>query len=70
MSEVEEKRSEFKWTTDYAFALALSEGEGDWGNAQFTSPHTYPDSEVFYEPYNIIKRKVHEWNQFKREDLI
>ena len=71
--EVQEKGNEFKWTTDYAFALALTEGEGDWVNAQFTSTHTNPDSElsaeVFYESYHIINGKVHEWNQFKREAL-
>ena len=69
----EEKGNEFKWTTDYAFALAVTEGEGDWVNAQFTSSHTNPDSElsaeVFYEFYHIINGKVHEWNQFKREVL-
>ena len=68
-----EKGNEFKWTTDYAFALAVTEGEGDWVNAQFTSTHTNPDSElsaeVFYEFYHIVDGKVHEWNQFKREVL-
>ncbi len=72
VKEVEEDDgNEYTWTTDYAFALALTEGEGDWVNAQFTSTHTNPESElsaeVFYEFYHIIDGKVQEWNQFKRD---
>tara|TARA_X000001036_G_scaffold438340_1_gene485894 strand:+ start:9976 stop:10488 length:513 start_codon:yes stop_codon:yes gene_type:complete len=72
VKEVEEADgNEYTWTTDYAFALALTEGEGDWVNAQFTSTHTNPDSklsaEVFYEFYHIVDGKVQEWNQFKRD---
>ena len=72
VKEVEEDDgNEYTWTTDYAFALALTEGEGDWVNAQFTSTHTNPESElsaeVFYEFYHILDGKVQEWNQFKRD---
>ena len=71
--EIEEKGNDFKWNTDYAFSLAVTTGEGDWVNAQFTSTHTNPDSEleaeVFYEFYHIIDGKVQEWNQFKRTEL-
>ena len=71
--ETEEKGNDFKWNTDYAFSLAVTTGEGDWVNAQFTSTHTNPDSEleaeVFYEFYHIIDGKVQEWNQFKRTEL-
>ena len=72
VKEVEEDDgNEYTWTTDYAFALALTEGEGDWVNAQFTSTHTNPESElsaeVFYEFYHIVDGKVQEWNQFKRD---
>ena len=71
--EIEEKGNDFKWNTDYAFSLAVTIGKGDWVNAQFTSTHTNPDSEleaeVFYEFYHIIDGKVHEWNQFKRTEL-
>ena len=71
--EIEEKGKDFKWNTDYAFSLAVTTGEGDWVNAQFTSTHTNPDSEleaeVFYEFYHIIDGKVQEWNQFKRTEL-
>jgi len=72
VKEVEEgDGNEYTWTTDYAFALALTEGEGDWVNAQFTSTHTNPESEltaeVFYEFYHIVDGKVQEWNQFKRD---
>ena len=72
VKEVEEDDgNEYTWTTDYAFALALTEGEGDWVNAQFTSTHTNPESElsaeVFYEFYHIVDGKVKEWNQFKRD---
>ena len=71
--EIEEKGNDFTWNTDYAFSLAVTTGEGDWVNAQFTSTHTNPDSEleaeVFYEFYHIIDGKVQEWNQFKRTEL-
>ena len=71
--EIEEKGNDFKWNTDYAFSLAVTTGEGDWVNAQFTSTHTNPDSEleaeVFYEFYHIIDGIVQEWNQFKRTEL-
>ena len=71
--EIEENGNDFKWNTDYAFSLAVTTGEGDWVNAQFTSTHTNPDSEleaeVFYEFYHIIDGKVQEWNQFKRTEL-
>ena len=71
--EIEEKGNDFKWNTDYAFSLAVTTGEGDWVNAQFTSTHTNPDSEleaeVFYEFYHIIDGKVQECNQFKRTEL-
>ena len=71
--EIEEKGNDFNWNTDYAFSLAVTTGEGDWVNAQFTSTHTNPDSEleaeVFYEFYHIIDGKVQEWNQFKRTEL-
>ena len=71
--EIEEKGNDFKWNTDYAFSIAVTTGEGDWVNAQFTSTHTNPDSEleaeVFYEFYHIIDGKVQEWNQFKRTEL-
>ena len=69
--EIEEKGNDFKWNTDYAFSLAVTTGEGDWVNAQFTSTHTNPESElsaeVFYEFYHIVDGKVKEWNQFKRD---
>ena len=67
----EEKGNEYKWNTDYAFSLAVTSVEGDWVNAQFTSTHTNPESEleaeVFYEFYHIVDGKVQEWNQFKRD---
>jgi hypothetical protein len=68
----------YEWTTDYAFALALTDDGskdttndlGDWVNAQFTTKPTNPDSEidseVFYEYYHIIDGKVTQWNQFKK----
>ena len=71
--ELEEKGNDFTSNTDNAFSLAVTTGEGDWVNAQFTSTHTNPDSEleaeVFYEFYHIIDGKVQEWNQFKRTEL-
>ena len=67
----EEKGNEYKWNTDYAFSLAVTTGEGDYVNAQFTSTHTNPDSEleaeVYYEYYHIIDGMVQGWNQFKRD---
>ena len=69
----EEKGNEYKWNTDYAFSLAVTTIEGDWVNAQFTSTHTNPDSEleseVFYEFYHIVDGKIQEWSQFKRDVL-
>ena len=67
----EEDGNEYKWNTDYAFSLAVTTGEGDYVNAQFTSTHTNPDSEleaeVFYEYYHIVDGMVQGWNQFKRD---
>ena len=69
----EEKGNEYKWNTDYAFSLAVTTIEGDWVNAQFTSTHTNPDSEleseVFYEFYHIVDGKIQERSQFKRDVL-
>jgi len=52
---------------------AVTTGEGDWVNAQFTSTHTNPDSdlesEVYVEYYHIVDGKVREWNQYKRDVL-
>ena len=68
----------YEWTTDYAFALALTDDgddatsmdSGDWVNAQFTSKNTSPDSEidseVIYEYYHILDGKVTIWSQFKK----
>ena len=68
----------YEWTTNYAFALALTDDgdpettsdTGDWVNAQFTSKTTNPDSEidseVIYEYYHIVDEKVTQWNQFKK----
>jgi hypothetical protein len=68
----------YEWTTNYAFALALTDDgdpettsdTGDWVNAQFTSKTTNPDSEidseVIYEYYHIVDKKVTQWNQFKK----
>lgn len=68
----------YEWTTDYAFALALTDDgddatsmdSGDWVNAQFTSKNTSPDSEidseVIYEYYHIVDGKVTSWSQFKK----
>lgn len=74
VSEIEdEKGNEYKWNTDYAFSLAVTTIEGDWVNAQFTSTHTNPDSEleaeVIYEFYHIVDGKINEWSQFKRDVL-
>ena len=67
----EEDGNEYKWNTDYAFSLAVTTGEGDYVNAQFTSTHTNPDSEleaeVYYEYYHIVDGMVKGWNQFKRD---
>ncbi len=67
----EEDGNEYKWNTDYAFSLAVTTGEGDYVNAQFTSTHTNPDSEleaeVYYEYYHIVDGMVQGWNQFKRD---
>lgn len=67
----EEDGNEYKWNTDYAFSLAITTGEGDYVNAQFTSTHTNPDSEleaeVYYEYYHIVDGMVQGWNQFKRD---
>ena len=69
----EEDGNEYSWNTDYAFSLAVTTGEGDYVNAQFTSTHTNPDSEleaeVYYEYYHIVDGKVQGWNQFKRDVL-
>lgn len=69
----EEDGNEYSWNTDYAFSLAVTTGEGDYVNAQFTSTHTNPDSEleaeVYYEYYHIVNGKVQGWNQFKRDVL-
>jgi len=69
----EEDGNEYTWNTDYAFSLAVTTGEGDYVNAQFTSTHTNPDSkleaEVYYEYYHIVDGKVQGWNQFKRDVL-
>ena len=74
VSEVEnEDGNEYTWNTDYAFSLAVTSIDGDWVNAQFTSTHTNPDSEleaeVFYEFYHIVDGKIQEWSQFKRDVL-
>ena len=74
VSEVEEEDgNEYTWNTDYAFSLAVTSVEGDWVNAQFTSTHTNPESEleaeVFYEFYHIVNGKIQEWSQFKRDVL-
>ena len=65
--------NEYTWNTDYAFSLAVTSVEGDWVNAQFTSTHTNPESEleaeVFYEFYHIVDGKIQEWSQFKRDVL-
>ena len=70
--------NKYEWTTDYAFALALTDDEddatsidsGDWVNAQFTSKNTNPeseiDSEIIYEYYHIVDGKVMSWSQFKK----
>ena len=70
--------NKYEWTTDYAFALALTDDEddatsidsGDWVNAQFTSKNTNPeseiDSEIIYEYYHIVDGKVTSWSQFKK----
>ena len=67
----EEDGNEYKWNTDYAFSLAVTTGEGDYVNAQFTSTHTNPNSEleaeVYYEYYHIVDGMVQGWNQFKRD---
>jgi hypothetical protein len=69
----QEDGNEYTWNTDYAFSLAVTTGEGDYVNAQFTSTHTNPDSEleaeVYYEYYHIVDGKVQGWNQFKRDVL-
>ena len=69
----EEDGNEYTWNTDYAFSLAVTTGEGDWVNAQFTSTNTNPDydleSEVYVEYYHIVDGKVREWNQYKRDVL-
>ena len=69
----EEKGNEYTWNTDYAFSLAVTTVDGDWVNAQFTSTHTNPESEleaeVFYEFYHIVDGKIKEWSQFKRDVL-
>jgi len=74
----EAEGNSYQWTTDYAFALALTDDgsedttndTGDWVNAQFTTKHTNPDSEIdseiYYEYYHIIDGKVTAWNQFKK----
>ena len=74
VSEVENQDgNEYTWNTDYAFSLAVTSVEGDWVNAQFTSTHTNPESEleaeVFYEFYHIVDGKIQEWSQFKRDVL-
>tara|TARA_Y100000741_G_scaffold3048_1_gene2566 strand:+ start:557 stop:1072 length:516 start_codon:yes stop_codon:yes gene_type:complete len=74
VSEIEdEKGNEYAWNTDYAFSLAVTSIEGDWVNAQFTSTHTNPDSnleaEVIYEFYHIVDGQIQEWSQFKRDVL-
>ena len=74
VSEIEDdKGNEYAWNTDYAFSLAVTSIDGDWVNAQFTSTHTNPDSEleseVFYEFYHIVDGKIQEWSQFKRNVL-
>jgi len=68
----------YEWTTDYAFALALTDDgddatsmdSGDWVNAQFTSKNSSPDSEIdseiIYEYYHIVNGKVTSWSQFKK----
>ena len=72
--------NEQTWTTDYAFALAVSNDnddstnidQGDWVNAQFTSELKNPKGdvirEVFYEFYHIVDGKIASWSQFKREE--
>ena len=46
---------------ELSFSLAVTSIDGDWVNAQFTSTHTNPDSEleaeVFYEFYHILMVK-------------
>ena len=72
--------NEQTWTTDYAFALAVSNDnddstnidQGDWVNAQFTSELKNPKGdvirEVFYEFYHIVDGKIASWSQFKRDE--
>ena len=74
----QEEGNNYEWTTDYAFAIAVTDDDsddttvdtGDWVNAQFTTKHTNPDSEidseVFYEYYHIVDNKVTQWNSFKK----
>ena len=74
----QEEGNNYEWTTDYAFAIAVTNDDsddttvdtGDWVNAQFTTKHTSPDSEidseVFYEYYHIVNNKVTQWNSFKK----
>ena len=72
--------NEQSWTTNYAFALAVSNDnddstnidQGNWVNAQFTSTLKNPKGdvirEVFYEFYHIVDGKIASWNQFKRDE--
>ena len=74
----QEEGNNYEWTTDYAFAIAVTDDDsddstvdtGDWVNAQFTTKYTSPDSEidseVFYEYYHIVDNKVTQWNSFKK----
>ena len=76
-----ENNEDWGWSIDYAFAAYPAGSDdpnagnqvGEWVNAQFTSTHTNPDSEleseVFYEFYHIVDGKIQEWSQFKRDVL-
>jgi hypothetical protein len=78
VARVEAEGNTYDWTTNYAFALAATDDgseetdvdTGDWVNAQFTSKNTNPeseiDSEIFYEYYHIVDKKVVSWNSFRK----
>ena len=77
-AEASETEGNNQWVTNYAFALTLTDDgseettmdAGDWVKAQFTTKITDPDSEIdseiYYEYYHIVDRKVTQWNQFKK----
>ena len=78
-SEVTKSKAEgnnYEWTIDYAFSIAVTDDNsdyttvdtGDLVNAQFTSKFNSLDSEVFYEYYHIVDKKVTQRNSLKKNN--